>query len=67
MNNTLTTSARELDSRKGDGLVTRLLWNPDDDTLTVTVEDLRTEALVVIPVQRELALDAFQHPFAYAA
>lgn len=58
---------RELDSRSGDGLDIRLLWNPCDDSVTVTVADVRTEELFVIPVAAENAVAAFQHPFAYAA
>lgn len=58
---------RELDSRSGDGLDIRLLWNPDDDSVTVTVADVRTQELFVIPVAARDAAAAFQHPFAYAA
>jgi hypothetical protein len=58
---------RELDSRSGDGLDIRLLWNPDDDSVTVTVADVRTQELFVIPIAARDAAAAFQHPFAYAA
>jgi hypothetical protein len=57
---------RELDARFGDGLDIRLLWNPDDDSLTVTVADVRTEELFVIPVASQDAAAAFHHPFAFA-
>ena len=59
-------NSRELDARRGDGLDIRLLWNPADDTVTVTVADVRTEELFIIPVASHEALDAFQHPFVYA-
>ena len=65
MTNSLNNS-RELDARRGDGLDIRLLWNPVDDAVTVTVADVRTEELFIIPVASHEALDAFQHPFAYA-
>jgi hypothetical protein len=65
MTNSLNNS-RELDARRGDGLDIRLLWSPADDTVTVTVADARTEELFIIPVVSHEALDAFQHPFAYA-
>ena len=65
MTNSLNNS-RELDARRGDGLDIRLLWNPADDTVTVTVADVRTEELFIIPVASHEALEAFQHPFAYA-
>lgn len=65
MTNSLNTS-RELDARRGDGLDIRLLWNPADGAVTVTVADLRTEELFIIPVAAHAALEAFQHPFRYA-
>jgi hypothetical protein len=65
MTNSLNTS-RELDARRGDGLHVRLLWNPADDTVTVTVADVRTEELFIIPVAAHEAREAFRHPFAYA-
>ena len=58
---------RELDSRSGDGLDIRLLWNPDEDSLTVTVADVRSEEFFVIPVAAQDAAAAFHHPFAYTA
>lgn len=65
MSNSLNTS-RELDARRGDGFDVRLLWNPADDALTVTVADARTAELFVIPVASHEALEAFRHPFRYA-
>jgi hypothetical protein len=66
MNTIANSSPRELDFRAGDGLETRLLWNPADDSLTVTVDDVRTYERFVIPVAAEKALAVFRHPFAYA-
>lgn len=57
---------RELDARRGDGLDVRLLWNPADGAVTVTVADMRTEELFIIPVASHEALEAFRHPFRYA-
>jgi hypothetical protein len=65
MTNSLNTS-RELDARRGDGLDIRLLWNPADGSVTVTVADVRTDELFIIPVASHEALEAFQHPFGYA-
>ena len=67
MTSTALLSPRELDSRSGDGLDIRLLWQPADDSLTVTVDDLRLHEHFVIPVRAGDALEAFHHPFAYAA
>jgi len=58
----------ELDSRSGDGLHVRLVWLTPDDRLFVTVIDsARDQQLCVEVHDRGLALDVFQHPFAYAA
>jgi len=57
---------RELAARGTDGLHVQLLWNPIADAVSVAVEDLRGERFH-LAVARERALDAFYHPFAYAA
>lgn len=60
------TSRRELAHRTNNGIDVYLLWHPADDTLAVTVFDDAGESfeLVVDPAE---ALDAFDHPYAYAA
>jgi hypothetical protein len=58
---------RELAAREGEGLHVRLLWDPIADTITVAVDDLREGDRLRLAVARERALDAFYHPFAYAA
>ena len=57
----------ELDQREGDGLQVSLLWNPSDDTVSVLVVDTKGDKGFELQVDPELALDAFHHPFAYAA
>jgi len=59
--------ARELASRESDGIQVLLLWHPRDDEVTVSVDDSRTGRYFELPVERDRALDAFHHPFAYAA
>jgi hypothetical protein len=59
--------ARELASRESDGLAVRLVWHPSDDAVTVSVTDSRTGDRFQLAVDRNRALDAFYHPFAYAA
>jgi hypothetical protein len=61
------TEPRELASRKNDGMSILLLWHPREDEVTVSVADARTGEYFEIPVERERALEAFHHPFAYAA
>ena len=60
-------SSRELAARESEGLYVRLLWDPIADAVTVAVEDLRAGDRFNLAVARERALDAFYHPFAYAA
>jgi hypothetical protein len=61
------TAIRELDARESDGISVRLLWHPRENAVTVSVEDPRVGDCFQLAVTPERALDAFQHPFAYAA
>ena len=58
---------RELASRTSDGISVLLLWHPREDSVTVSVADARSGEYFELPVERDRALDAFHHPFAYAA
>ena len=60
-------AVRELAFRESDGLSVRLLWHPREDAVTVAVQDVRTDHRFELPVDRQRALEAFYHPFAYAA
>ena len=62
-----TPKTRELAARESDGVRVLLLWNPDRDALTVSVEDDRLGDQFQLSVAPDRALDAFYHPFAYAA
>jgi hypothetical protein len=62
-----TSIARELALRESDGVRVVLLWHPREDAVTVSVEDARADYRFELAVERERALDAFYHPFAYAA
>jgi hypothetical protein len=62
-----TAHTRELAARESDGVHVQLLWHPSDDAVTVSVEDSRWGDRFQIGVAPERALDAFYHPFAYAA
>ena len=61
------TAIRELAARESDGISVRLLWHPRENAVTVSVEDSRVGDYFQLAVTPESALDAFQHPFAYAA
>ena len=58
---------RELATRESNGLHIWLLWHPAENALTVSVEDVRIGDRFRLAVEPERALDAFYHPFAYAA
>jgi hypothetical protein len=58
---------RELAARDSDGIHVVLLWHPRDNGLTVSVEDARVGDRFDLAVAPDRALDAFYHPFAYAA
>jgi alkanesulfonate monooxygenase SsuD/methylene tetrahydromethanopterin reductase-like flavin-dependent oxidoreductase (luciferase family) len=59
--------ARELAARESDGIQVLLLWHPDENAVTVSVEDARAGDCFQLAVAPDRALDAFYHPFAYAA
>jgi hypothetical protein len=65
--NALIDRTRELALRETDGVRVRLLWHPHQNAVSVTVEDTRTDQQFELPVERQRALQAFYHPFAYAA
>lgn len=62
-----TDHTRELAARESDGLHVLLLWHPRENALSVEVEDARVGDGFQLSVAPECALDAFYHPYAYAA
>ena len=62
-----TLQTRELAARENDGIHVLLLWHPREDAITVSVEDDRRGDRFQLVVAPDQALDAFYHPFAYAA
>jgi hypothetical protein len=66
MNATLSISSRrELAHRSSNGIDVRLFWSPADNSVTVAVDDALGAAFE-LDVAPERALDAFNHPYAYA-
>ena len=67
----MTTSAagkqRELDQRTSDGIEVTLLWTEATNLVTIAVVDLRSAEELEFEVDGSCALDAFNHPYAYAA
>jgi hypothetical protein len=58
---------RELDRRSGDGLDVALLWQPETNRVSVSVFDAKTGDDFQLEVDAAEAIDAFHHPFPYAA
>jgi hypothetical protein len=63
------TAARweELARRTSNGLEVTLLWQREHDDVHVLVIDARTDEAFELTVAGENALEAFYHPYAYAA
>jgi hypothetical protein len=58
---------RELASRNHDGLAVSLHWSKATNRVEVRVADAALDEEVHVEVAGPHALDAFYHPFAYAA
>jgi hypothetical protein len=61
------TTTRELDQRQTNGIDVVLLWHTGTDKLTVSVSDASTGHNFEVDVDGANAMDAFHHPYAYAA
>jgi hypothetical protein len=58
---------RELDFRSNDGLEVTLLWQPETNGTIVRVFDAKTGDDFDFEVDPAEAMDAFHHPYAFAA
>jgi hypothetical protein len=64
---TIQTKRRELAHRASNGIEVTLFWGSATGEVVVEVVDHRTAQYFEFPVASENALDAFHHPYAYAA
>ena len=64
---TTITRRTELAHRTSDGIDVHLFWNEPTSRVTVGVSDARTDDCFELEVDGRHALDAFNHPYAYAA
>lgn len=60
-------STHELDRRTNDGLEVTLLWEAETNCVKLTVFDADSGDDFELEVDPAKALDAFNHPYAYAA
>ena len=63
---TSSSTPRELAVRETDGIEVTLLWYAEADQVAVTVDDRRLGVRFEVPVARDRAMHAFEHPFTYA-
>jgi hypothetical protein len=64
---TAPTDTRELARRTNDGFEVSMFWSESSNQITITVLDTRTDEALEFEVDGNDALDAFRHPYAYAA
>jgi hypothetical protein len=58
---------RELAHRTSDGIEVTLLWSQATNRIAIAVLDTRSGEALEFEVDGGAALDAFNHPYAYAA
>jgi hypothetical protein len=61
------TERRELAHRTGNGIEVTLLWTASTNLVTIAVADSHSGEELEFDVDGSRALDAFNHPYAYAA
>ena len=57
--------SQELAERTTGGIVVRLLWNSEQDSVEIEYLDLQTGDTFTAPVPKTEALEAFRHPNVY--
>ena len=67
MGTSAATERRELAHRTGNGIEVTLLWTKSTNTITVAAADTHSGEELEFEVDGCRALDAFNHPYAYAA
>jgi len=67
MSATASNNRRELAHRENDGIDVTLFWNEGTSRVTIQVLDSRSGEALEFEVDGRAALDAFNHPYTYAA
>jgi hypothetical protein len=67
MTTSTATKRRELAQRAGNGIEVTLLWTESTNAVTVAVTDSHSAEKLEFEVEASCALDAFNHPYVYAA
>ena len=66
MSATAFTDRRELAHRSSDGIEVTLFWSKPSTQVTIAVLDTRSSEVLEFEIDGSAALDAFNHPYAYA-
>ncbi len=66
-NSTHQGTLRELDRRQSNGIDVSLLWNERDNSVMVSVVDIRSGDSFDLEASPDNALEVFHHPYAHAA
>ncbi|HYB29577.1 MAG TPA: hypothetical protein VEF89_23405 [Solirubrobacteraceae bacterium] len=66
MTATVFTERRELAHRTNDGIEVTLFWSKPSTQVTISVLDTHSDESLEFEVDGSAALDAFNHPYAYA-
>ena len=61
------TERRELAHRTSDGIEVTLFWSKSTNRVTLAVLDVHSGDILEVDVAGHAALDAFYHPYVYAA
>ena len=67
MTTTSNPERRELAHRISDGIEVTLFWRQATDAVDLEVLDSRTGEMLAVDVEPPAALEAFNHPYPYAA
>jgi hypothetical protein len=67
MTATFITDRRELAHRTSDEIEVTLFWTKPTNRVEIAILDTRSDSALEFEVDGSVALDAFNHPFAYAA
>ena|SRR5262245_43869373 len=62
---TLQPRLRELAHRESSDVDVTLFWRPEDDSLLLLLVEVPTGVVFEVPVRKEDAMAAFNHPYAY--
>jgi hypothetical protein len=67
MTTTESNERRELAHRAANGIHVRMFWSKPANRVTIEAYDSRADEMIEFEVEPDAALEAFNHPYGYAA